>query len=82
MIKSGILRRLSDLETARMTKEFPMLPETLAKEQMIERMTTDSVDNSGLPELRPFSALLSIEGLGPSLLVLFVNMTGNDRCEY
>lgn len=81
MIKSGILRRLSDLETARMTKEFPMLPETLAKEQMIERMTTDSVDNSGLLELRPFSALLSIEGLGPSLLVLFVNMTGNDRCE-
>ena len=65
-----------------MTNVFPMLPETLAKEQMIDRMTTDSVDNSGLLELKLFSALVSIEGLGPSLLVLFVNMTGNDRCEY
>lgn len=81
MIKSGILRRLSDLETAKMTKEFPMLPETLATEQMIERITTDSsVDNSAL--LKLFSALELIEGLGLSLLVLFVNMTGNDRYEY
>ena len=63
-----------------MTKEFPMLPETLATEQMIERITTDSVDNSAL--LKLFSTLELIEGLGPSLLVLFVNMTGNDRYEY
>lgn len=80
MIKSGILRRLSDLKTAKMTKEFPMLPETLATEQMIERITSDSVDNSAL--LKLFSALELIEGLGLSLLVLFVNMTGNDRYEY
>ena len=57
-----MLRRFSDLKTASITKEFPMLPEILAKAEMMERITTDSGDNSGL--MLVSSVLVSFEGFG------------------
>ena len=56
-----MLQRFSDLKTASTTKEFPKLPEILARAQMMESITTDSRANSGLMTVP--SGLF--EGLGP-----------------